>query len=300
MRASYAWLAWGQETSAFPHDVGMACRGHVRAGRLGEVADGRGELAVLGVEGARRRRQPEDRGEPSALVEDRRRDAAEVAVELLAVDRVAEGAHPAELGGERLRCGDRARRVAVEPACDVARERRRAQPREHDLAHRERVRVVGDLGAEARHAGDALAAAHDGDLDHAAAHDAEVAALVGAQEEVVDGVLVHVAIARGDGAPGRPRGARDRARPRGRRSPPRRGWRAGSRRSRRSCRRPARPRRRGRRRGAARGSSGPGARPAPSPGRAGLRAALGRRTVRPRLRHPHVSSPPSGSPHDRL
>jgi hypothetical protein len=56
------------------------------------------------------------------------------------------------------------------------------------------VRVVGDLRAEPGHARDALAAAHDGDLDHAPADDAEVAALVGAQEQVVDRVLERVAI----------------------------------------------------------------------------------------------------------
>ena len=149
---------------------------------------------MLVVERARRRRQPEHPGEPPVLVQRRRRDAAEVEVELLALDRVAVGADALQLLRELHGRRDRARRVPREAAADVARQRLRAEAREHDLAHRERVRVVGDLRAQPGHARDPLAAAHDADLDHAAADDAEVAALVGAQEQVVDRVLERVAI----------------------------------------------------------------------------------------------------------
>ena len=126
-----------------------------------------------------------------------RRDAAEVEVELLALDRVAVGAHALELLRELHGRRDRARRVPREAAADVARQRLRAEAREHDLAHRERVRVVGDLRAEPGDARDPLPAPHDGDLDHASSDDAEVAALVGAQEQVVDRVLERVAIGAG-------------------------------------------------------------------------------------------------------
>ena len=67
------------------------------ARRGGDVAHRGRELVVLGVERARRRRQPEHPGEPAVLVERRRRDAAEVEVELLALDRVAVGADAAQL-----------------------------------------------------------------------------------------------------------------------------------------------------------------------------------------------------------
>ena len=163
-----------------------------RAGGGGDVAHRGRQLVVLVVERARRRRQPEHAGEPAVPVERRRGDAAEVEVELLALDRVAVGAHALELLRELHGRRDRARRVPREAAADVARQRLRAEAREHDLAHRERVRVVGDLRAEPGHARDPLAATHDGDLDHAAADDAEVAALVGAQEQVVDRVLERV------------------------------------------------------------------------------------------------------------
>src|SRR3954449_12047429 len=164
------------------------------------------ELVVFGVECAGRRRQPEDAGEPALLIEYRRRDAAEVDSELLAIHSVTVGADPVQLAGELIGVRDRVRGVAREAAGDVARQRRRAQAGEDDLAHRKRVRVVGDPRAEAGHAGDALTAAHHADLDRAGAHHAEVAALARAQEQVVDGVLEGVAIGarrgRGDLVPG--------------------------------------------------------------------------------------------------
>jgi hypothetical protein len=63
----------------------------------GDVAHRGRELVVLVVERARRRRQPEHAGEPPCSSERRRRDAAEVEVELLALDRVAVGADALEL-----------------------------------------------------------------------------------------------------------------------------------------------------------------------------------------------------------
>src|SRR3954470_434038 len=107
-------------------------------------------------------------------VERRRRDAAEVEVELLALDRVAVSADALQLLRELHGRRDRARRVPREAAADVARERLGAEAREHDLAHRERVRVDGDLRAQPGHARDPLAAPDDADLDHAPADDAEI------------------------------------------------------------------------------------------------------------------------------
>src|SRR5215217_6696565 len=48
-----------------------------------------GQVVVLGVERARRRRQPQDAPQIAALAGDGRRHAAEVLVELLALDGVA-------------------------------------------------------------------------------------------------------------------------------------------------------------------------------------------------------------------
>ena len=57
----------------------------------------------------------------------------------------------------------------IEPAIQVAGERGARQQGEHDLAHRERVRLARpDPGAEPRHAGDALATPDLHDLDRAA------------------------------------------------------------------------------------------------------------------------------------
>src|SRR5690349_4972464 len=66
-----------------------SCDGLQRRGLGGDAHDRRGQLVVLGVERADRRRQAEDPAQLAALAGDRRGDAAEVLVELLAVDGVA-------------------------------------------------------------------------------------------------------------------------------------------------------------------------------------------------------------------
>src|SRR5215218_8884033 len=103
VRASYDSLGEATRNSCFSarcwklRSCAQLHRGGIRphpggSGGGGDVAHRGGELVVLVVERARRRRQPEHAGEPPVPVERRRRDAAEVEVELLALDRVAVGA----------------------------------------------------------------------------------------------------------------------------------------------------------------------------------------------------------------
>jgi ABC-type hemin transport system ATPase subunit len=63
--------------------------------KTGHVHDRRGQLVALDVEHVSRRREPEGGGEPPPLVEDRRRHATEVLLELLAVDAEAVFDEPA-------------------------------------------------------------------------------------------------------------------------------------------------------------------------------------------------------------
>src|SRR3954470_14760869 len=63
-----------------------SCHGLQRRSLGGHAHDCRGELVVRGVERPHRRRQAEDPAQLAALAGDRRGDAAEVLVELLAVD----------------------------------------------------------------------------------------------------------------------------------------------------------------------------------------------------------------------
>ena len=99
-----------------------------------------GEPLAFGVEHVGGDRQPEHRREATALVEDRRRDAAEIGVELLAVDREPVGPDALELRDQLLRGGDRLRRERAQAARDVAGDAVGVQQRKHDLAHRQPVR----------------------------------------------------------------------------------------------------------------------------------------------------------------
>jgi len=67
--------------------------------------------------------------------------------------------------------------------------------REHDLAQRERMGVVGDLGVHARELGHALQTALEDHAKGVVAQHGEVAALVGAGEQVVDDTREVVAVA---------------------------------------------------------------------------------------------------------
>ena len=131
---------------------------------------------------------PDGAEEAPACVEDRRGEAAEVAVELLALDRDAacggrSRSSARSASGSVIVFGVKRRRPALQVALDGL---GRAQ-REHDLAERERVRVVADLGAHARAASACPAGrARARSRSSPSRRTPQVGALVRAREQVVD------------------------------------------------------------------------------------------------------------------
>src|SRR5664280_1950979 len=119
-------------------------------------------------------------------IEDRRRDTAEVLVELLAVDRVAVLACGDELVHQLPDIGDRVLGEASKAPLGVATDTALVEQGEYDLAHGQSVGAAADLGPQARHPGDALAAVEGDDLDLARMDDPEIRAPAREQEELLN------------------------------------------------------------------------------------------------------------------
>src|SRR3954453_11105580 len=101
---------------------GASRDGLERARLDGHAAHRGGQLVVLGVERAHRRGEAEDAPQLAALAGDGSGDAAEVLVELLAVDREPLLTHELELAGQGGDRGDRGRRIGRKAGRGVARD----------------------------------------------------------------------------------------------------------------------------------------------------------------------------------